>query len=343
MARNEQLIRQLKLLQLLESSRYGLKLEELRQDLVQDMGLSKLSDRTVRRDLEALQAAGFDVDQHESQRGSVWKIGPSLRGIPKLQATATELLALSMVRDLLVPLSGTPFWQGVESLWTKMRESLPEPVWKHFNKRRKNVLVVGMPQKSYAHQEGILATINRAILQNRVIEIEYQSGDESTARWREVEPYAVVYYRGSLYVVAVPCQAEGDVTYRHYKLDRFKHANALDRRFKPRSDFNAEEHFGNSMGIYTAGTPEAFRIRLAQHVVAWVAETPWHAKQRIEPGDDGHSELFIPSAYAEEIIPRVLALGAAAEVLEPVRCRDLMASLLSQLQQVYGAAQTVTI
>ena len=60
MARNEQLIRQHKLLQLLELSRFGRTLEELRGDLVADLGLTKLHERTVRRDLEALQAAGFD-------------------------------------------------------------------------------------------------------------------------------------------------------------------------------------------------------------------------------------------------------------------------------------------
>ena len=76
MARNEQLIRQHKILQILERSRFGRLLEEIRDDLVDELGLTSLHTRSVRRDLQALQAAGVDVDVHDSPRGRVWKLGP---------------------------------------------------------------------------------------------------------------------------------------------------------------------------------------------------------------------------------------------------------------------------
>ena len=63
------------MLQLLELSRFGRTLEELRDDLVADLGLTKLHERTVRRDIEALQAAGFDIQNESIQRGRVFKLG----------------------------------------------------------------------------------------------------------------------------------------------------------------------------------------------------------------------------------------------------------------------------
>ena len=110
MARNEQLIRQHKLLQILERFRYGRTLNELRDDLVDELGLTSLHTRSVRRDLEALQSAGVDVNASDAQRGRVWKLGPLFRGSHKITASATELIALSLGRDLLHPLAGTPFW-----------------------------------------------------------------------------------------------------------------------------------------------------------------------------------------------------------------------------------------
>ena len=65
MARNEQLIRQHKLLQVLERSRFGKTLEEVRDDLVEELGLTSLHTRSVRRDIEALQAAGFHLDSEQ--------------------------------------------------------------------------------------------------------------------------------------------------------------------------------------------------------------------------------------------------------------------------------------
>ena len=84
MARNEQLIRQHKILQILERVRYGKTLEELRDDLVDELGLVSLHTRSVRRDLEALQAAGIDVDAHDSGRGRVWKLVQKRKAVTRL-------------------------------------------------------------------------------------------------------------------------------------------------------------------------------------------------------------------------------------------------------------------
>ena len=51
MARNEQLVRQHKVLQILERARFGRTLQETRDDLVDELGLSSLHTRSVRRDL----------------------------------------------------------------------------------------------------------------------------------------------------------------------------------------------------------------------------------------------------------------------------------------------------
>ncbi len=340
MARNEQLVRQLKVLQLLEVSRYGKKLEELRDELVEDLGLTSLSDRTVRRDLEALQSAGFDVDTHDSPRGPVWKLGPSLRGIPKLEATATELLALSLVRDLLVPLTGTAYSQGLETLWKKMRDSLPEPIWKHFDRHRKHFHVLGTPAKNYAEQQGIISTLNRAIEQHRVAEIHYRSRDQLQATPREVEPLALAYYRGNLYLVAFACGDPPGSEPRHYKLDRFEKAVALDRYFQPAEEFDLEQHFERSMGVYKASRAADFEILLASEVVPWVAETPWHPGQQLTRHPDGSATLRIPQAYQEEIIPKVLGLGTNAEVIMPQACREEVQRIIQELNQRYSPAQT---
>ena len=89
MARNEQLVRQHKLLQILERYRFGRTLSEIRDDLVSELGLSSLHERSVRRDIEALQAAGFDIVSETVERGRVWKFGPAARHVHPITASAT--------------------------------------------------------------------------------------------------------------------------------------------------------------------------------------------------------------------------------------------------------------
>ncbi|HTN75038.1 MAG TPA: WYL domain-containing protein, partial [Pirellulaceae bacterium] len=277
MARNEQLVRQHKILQILERYRFGRTLEEIRDDLVNELGLGSLHERSVRRDLEALQAAGLDVDVHNTGRGKVWKLGPGVKSTHKIAASATELIALSLSRDLLYPLAGTPFWVGIESFWNKLRESLPDAVWSHYEKFRQVLFVRGTPAKSYQSQHGILSTLHRAILEHRVVDVEYQSPGNDP-KLRKIEPYAVVFYQSSLYIIAAAHEVRtGDGRVRHWKLDRFLKAEALDLWFEKPADFDLEKHLGQSLGIFSGSKTADFRIRISAHAAPWVIEDPWHA------------------------------------------------------------------
>jgi predicted DNA-binding transcriptional regulator YafY len=335
MARNEQLIRQHKILQILERYRFGRTLDEIRDELVDELGLLSLHTRSVRRDLEALQAAGIDVASHSIQRGKVWKLGPKVRSAHKITATSTELMALSLSRDLLFPLAGTPFWQGIESFWNKVQDELPASVWTHYEKYRRVLHVLGMPAKSYEQQQGILKTLNRAILEHRVVEIEYQrpGGQPKT---RRIEPYAIAFYQSSLYIVAAAHELpEDDERMRHWKLDRFHRATLLDQWFKPAKGFDVESYLGKSLGIFSGGKSTKFRIRFSALAAPWVMEDPWHPDQRVQRKADGSIELTVEAAHELEIIPRVLALGCEAELLTPVSCRRRIAELIGQMARQY--------
>ncbi|MFT5527697.1 MAG: putative DNA-binding transcriptional regulator YafY, partial [Pirellulaceae bacterium] len=340
MARNEQLVRQHKVLEILERSRFGRSLEEIRDDLIEELGLTSLHTRTLRRDLEALQSAGIDVDSHATQRGRVWKLGPMARKTVKIPATASELIALSLSRDLLYPLAGTQFWQGIESFWSKIKEELPESVWSHYEKYRQTLFVRGMPSKTYDRHHGMLKTIHRSIMEHRVVAIEYQPPGKDKSR-RMIEPYAVVFYQSSLYIIAADqnIAAGEDNRIRHWKLDRFVKAVALDKWFKKPEDFNLEEHLGQSAGIFAASKSKNYRIRVSQKAAPWVLEDPWHPQQEMKVQKDGSIIITLNAAHDLEIIPRVLALGNEAEVLAPIACRRAIAELVQQMSRKYRDVQ----
>jgi predicted DNA-binding transcriptional regulator YafY len=336
MARNAQLIRQHKLLQVLERTRLGFTLEELRDPVAKELGLKSLHLKTIKRDVEALQAAGFDIERQRLARGIVFRLGPKSRSAYHIQASASELIALSLGRDLLYPLAGTPFWLGIESFWNKLRDELPPAVWKHYEAYRQVLFVRGMPAKSYERQHGILNTIHRAILERRVVLAEYQPPGREPQQ-RRIEPYAVVFYQSSLYIVAAAHElAAGDERLRHLKLDRFLRATALDSFFQRPDDFDLEQHLGQGVGIFSGGKVRDFRIKISERGARWVVEDPWHAEQRVEPLADGDIVLTVPAHHDLEIIPRVLALGGEAEILSPVSCRRAIGFLIRQMAERYG-------
>ncbi len=335
MARNEQLIRQHKILQILEKYRFGRLLDEIRDELVDEMGLNSLHVRTVRRDLEALQAAGIDVAAHGIQRGKVWKLGPRSKGSYKINVSATELIALSLSRDLMHPLAGTPFWQGIETFWNTLQDQLPDSVWDHYDKYRQVLHVLGTTAKSYAKQHGILKTINRGILEHRVVAIEYQKPGEPYAS-RLIEPYAVMFYQSSLYILAADNQRpDEEDRIRRFKLDRFRKATILDQWFTPLAEGELEQHLGKSFGIFSGDKLRNFKIRISAYAAPWVREDPWHPDQEITERKDGSIDLTVQAAHDLEIIPRVLAFGREAELVSPKSCRQSIAKMIQEMAAKY--------
>lgn len=336
MARNEQLIRQHKIIQILERLRFGATLEELRDSVVEELGLTSLHTRSIRRDLEALIGAGMSIVDEESQRGRIWKLSRADKGLQKIAITASELIALSMGRDLMLPLVGTQFWIGIESFWNKIREQLPPGVWEHYERYRKTLYVLGLPTKNYERHQGMLKTINRAIQEHRRLEMEYQVPGR-TPSLRTVEPYGVALFQSSIYVVATEEARDGAQSdrLRHWKLDRFNSAKALDSWFKPNEAIDVQSHLGQSLGIFSGAESQTYQIRLSVQAARWVQEDPWHAEQRVEEQPDGSVLLSVTAYHDLEIIQRVMRLGSEAEVISPQRCRDAIKATVAELVAIY--------
>ncbi len=336
MARNEQLIRQHKILQILERVRFGKTIEELVQDCVDELGLTSLHPRTVRRDLEALQAAGIDVDVHDEQRGKVWRLGPRHRSDHRITATASELIALSLGRDLLHPLAGTPFWMGIESFWNKVREELPATVLDHYEKYSASLRVSGLTDKSYERHHGIIKTINRAILEHRVVEIEYASRTKPLSE-RKIEPYQIVLFQSSLYVIAADHEVDDPkLRIKTFKIDRMEKATILDVWFKVPDDLNIDEFVGNSIGVFFGTETHHFKIQLKPEAARLLMEDPWHPEQQLNKLPSGDFLLELKAVGDVEVIQRVLSMGAEAEILEPASARQAMTRIVEKLAAVYA-------
>jgi len=144
--RNDQVTRQWHLLRRLEGPR-GASLQELGNSLPRDMPKHL---RTLRRDLEALEAAGFPLVTERVDGSTRWRLMDGFRRIPALSFSPTELVALALGRDLLKPLDGTQLRVAVDSALAKITSALP-PSALEFARQMRDFFSVGLgPPKAYA-------------------------------------------------------------------------------------------------------------------------------------------------------------------------------------------------
>jgi len=337
--RGKQFARKLRVLQILDNSRFGKTTRELRDEVVEYMGLASLATRSIERDIRFLQENGYPIESSKTanpERRSVWKLEKhKFLKIPELPISVLELVSFAAGRELLFPLAGTPYWEGIEMLWQRFRQNLPDEVWRHLDRERSRMIVRRGGPKDYRKKEGILSAVNRAIFQHRITELWYRSLHESRPRKRTVEPYRIVLFGTSLYVVAVGASDEQRQP-KSYKLDRISRAKPLDQRFQPRGDFDAEHLFSGSVGIFLSSQPRRFRVRLDKYCAPWAVEAPFHQKQTVTRRRDGGVTLEVAEAYEDEIIPRVLGLGEHAEILQPKSARAKILKVAQALVAVYS-------
>jgi predicted DNA-binding transcriptional regulator YafY len=198
--------------------------------------------------------------------------------------------------------------------------------------------VLGVPAKTYEKQQGILKTVNRSIQEHRIMEVEYESIGKPIAT-RYLEPYGLALYQASIYVVAIEegkdLDKDPEDRLRHWKLDRFSKATALDRWYKFREEIDLEAHLGQSVGIFSGDEPVNYKIWLSRNAARWIQEDPWHAQQRLDHNEDGTCILNVPAYQPMEIIPQVLKLGSEAKLLEPASARKEMKKIVQTMHELY--------
>ena len=163
MPRNDQVTRQWYLLRELESGK-GLTLQEMQHLLPEEI---QRHQRTLRRDLETLEAAGFPITTDRINGQTRWKLIEGFRHIPALSFSPTELMSLIFSRNLLKPLEGTEIQSSLSSALNKAATALP-PHGLEYVREMERVFSVGLgPHKSYREHRDKIDRITEAVSQAR--------------------------------------------------------------------------------------------------------------------------------------------------------------------------------
>jgi predicted DNA-binding transcriptional regulator YafY len=213
MGRGDQLARQWRIIRSLISAKHGKTVAELVKD-------ENCHPRTIYRDLETIQQAGFPIYSERRQGKSVWALVDEHRQHLPVPFTLTELMALYFSRDLIKVFRGTAFYDALESLFRKVKTTLPPESLAYLEKVEQTLFIGIKPYKDYRRFREIVNRINDAALQRRTIDMIYRTmsrgGDETR---RKVDPYRIMFFDGTFYLIGW-CHLRKEV--RMFVLDRIR-------------------------------------------------------------------------------------------------------------------------
>jgi len=311
MARGDQLARQWKIIQALIASRRGKSVPELAE-------MVECHTRTVYRDLEALQFAGFPVTTERDGHRMVWSLLDGPHHTLPIPLSLPELLALYFGRRLAGGLKGTVFHDALESLFEKIKALLPGEMIQQLERAQEGLAVGTTPVKPHAAYRGMIDIVNRAISQRRRLDMTYRAMRDRAETSRRVAPYRLLFFDGAFYLIGY-CGLRQDI--RVFALDRIRRLNLTDEPFDLPVDMILDDFLKSSFGVFL-GPPTKVRVRFAAEIAGYIAEKTWHASQKLRPQKDGSMIFEAEVAGTEEIKRWILTWGARAMVLAPESLRD---------------------
>src|SRR5258706_11534168 len=306
MPRNQEVIRQWKVLHALESSRHGATIDALADDL-------EVTTRTIRRDLAAMQEAGFPLFDERNEDGRAhWRLeGQALKGL-ETGFTLAEICALYLSRNMLEAVAGTPFQRDLTLAFTRLERML-SPRMRQFLDRLPHVLGAKPgPRARGSSSPELVAKLLEATLHYRVAHMKYNSVSSGRMKEYTIHPYRLAFAQGGLYLLAYVAEYK-DV--RTFAVDRIATVSLDKQTFTPTRTI-PDDVFGNSLGVNT-GPPSRVEIAFDTRVAPFVRARVWHPSQSLRETPDGGVVLTLEVCNDLALRSWILGWGASARVLAP--------------------------
>jgi proteasome accessory factor BC len=170
----------------------------------------------------------------------------------------------------------------------------------------------------------IARVVSRAIAESHVLRLEYYKANEDEFSERVVEPYALINGREGWYVASYDPAREA---VRHFRLDRVKTAEVLERSFTPRPEVDPAAD--------VEGWPRTGEVEASRVARVWIApeRARWSREQRRVAQDlaDGSVVVELPYKGTDWLVREILAEAGDAAVLSPPEARDAVRVAVDRL------------
>lgn len=324
MGRNSELIRQWTLLRQLTATRTNT-IPKLAEDL-------NVTTRTVRRDLAALQTAGFPIYDDTVNGTKFWRMDPKAGGaIARSGLTFSELCALYFSRALLECFAGTPMLKDLQSAFDKFQAAL-SPAMKKFLDRLPRIISAKAPQSKRQDTQTYQTTARllEASVERRVVSMRYHSQESGREKEYLVHPHRLVHAQGGLYLIAfVPAYSE----VRTFAIERVRRVTVQEQTFDPLPELESDP-FKNSLGVHR-GPARKVQLRFHRTIAASIKERTWHTSQHLKDSSDGSVVMTLQVSDDYALRSWILGFGRLVRVIAPGPLVEWVEEELDQARQQY--------
>ncbi|MEJ2201605.1 MAG: transcriptional regulator [Desulfuromonadaceae bacterium] len=300
-------------------ARFGATVEELAEEC-------RVDRRTIYRDLQALEEAGYPLQRERQVDGRVLhSFMPEFKEFLPLTFSLHELLTLYFCRGQLAFLEGTPFQDDLDAIFARIRSNLSPRNVAHLERLAQTAAPRFLGLRNYQRQRDTLEALREALLRQYRCRIGYAPARREPESYL-VDPYTLLFYKDSLYLAGWVHNRED---YRLFLIDRIQQVELLTERFEVPDDFSVAELIGPAFGLIKE-EPMRVRVCFAAEVAYLIRERIWHPSQHMTEMEDGSLLLTLTAGGEKEILAWLYSYLPHVQVLEPPSLRQAFIAGLQQ-------------
>jgi len=285
----------------------------------------EVSERTARRDLEALAMAGIPV-YSQPGRGGGWSL---------LGGARTDLSGLTAAEARTLFLIAGPSAQAtpqIKAALRKLLRALPE-TFRAEAEAAASAIVLDPAHWDRAHVEPppFLDELQGAVVDGVQVRLRY-AGRERPESERIVHPLGLVAKASVWYLIAGT-----DEGLRTFRVSRVRGVERIEQPIERPEGFDLAETWRSIVDRLDERRAE-FRARVlaSGEAVGWLRGTFGRRASVGEPGPDGRTEVEVRGWSAHAIASELAPFGDLIEVVGPEEVRAELARIGADLTRIYG-------
>lgn len=317
-----------KRLQLLEGfliSRRGYTMAEIQEKVNESLlkdGFEGIAIRSVYEDIKRIEELGIEI---EKLKGAKRRYKYEDDTIWKTTLLDEEKKLLEMAVNTFSVFKGSSIYQKFNDVITRI---MAGSMLRSLNADNSKILQVGESSNNSGHEW--IETIYQAITNKQALTMTYKSygKEEST---RTISPYLLKEYRNEWHMLAYSTANRPNAGTNVFKLCRIQKLTETKEAFFVDPNFNADEYFKYSLGIYHKHNqaPVEVKLLVKKDKIAQFQETPIHPTQEIISKSETEMIITFKVYHTAELISTILGFGRDVALISP---KDLKDEIINNLK-----------
>jgi predicted DNA-binding transcriptional regulator YafY len=286
----------------------------------------EVSERTIQRDLEALEAAGYPLVDEEDSTSSCkekrWRLIQSFNHLPPIPMTREEAFAVLAAAQTMRGLDKTPIGEAFRSVLTKLRKAI-KPLELEMTTLSGTYIDDPDIERNYAGHRDTINLLLKALHRRQLLDIRYHAAHTDEVTERTVAPLCFWKSGGELYLIA-HCYMRNAP--RSFRVDRFVSVKPSAEKLPWPEGFDPVNFLRHSFGPWV-GEPKEVVLEFPVSGKDHFDKVQIHPTQQIRTLKGGGVEVRLKVAPSLNLAQWLAGFGRDVRVVAPPELREWVLNL----------------